>query len=74
MWWHGPQLYVPTVGLRHTCIQEAHDMLFSGHKGVTKTLAAVQRLYWWPGMRAVLTTMSQHAASCQRNKAPGKSQ
>ena len=72
LWWHGPQLYVPTAALRQRCIVEAHDMPFSGHKGVTKTLAAVQRLYWWPGMRAAVNNYVTTCASCQRNKAPGK--
>jgi hypothetical protein len=72
LWWHGPQLYVPTAALRQRCIVEAHDTPYSGHKGVTKTLAAVQRLYWWPGMRAAVNNYVTTCASCQRNKAPGK--
>ncbi len=35
------QVYVPTPALRQRCIQEMHDAPYSGHKGVTKTLAAV---------------------------------
>jgi transposase InsO family protein len=65
-------VYVPTPSLRRRCLQEIHDAPYSGHKGVNKTLAAVQRLYWWPGMKAAVTNYVTTCASCQRNKVQGK--
>jgi len=72
LWCRQQHVYVPTAALQQRCIQECHDTPYSGHKGVTKTLAAVQRMYWWPGMRAAVTNYVTTCASCQRNKVQGK--
>ncbi len=72
LWCFHQHVWVPTAGLQKRCIQEHHDTPYSGHKGVTKTLAALQRLYWWPGMRAMVTSYVTTCASCQRNKVQGK--
>jgi len=72
LWCHGHQAYVPTAQLQQQFIKTLHDTPYSGHKGVTKTLAAVQKLFWWPGMRAAVTSYVTTCASCQRNKVQGK--
>ena len=72
MWCHQQHVYVPSAVLQQRCIQESHDAPYAGHKGVTKTLAAVQRLYWWPGMRAAVQNYVTTCTSCQRNKVMGK--
>eukprot|EP00878_Enallax_costatus_P001624 GHUV01001775.1.p1 GENE.GHUV01001775.1~~GHUV01001775.1.p1 ORF type:complete len:1469 (+),score=368.37 GHUV01001775.1:420-4826(+) len=72
LWCHGQQVYVPNFKLQQKIIAELHDTPYSGHKGVTKTLAAVQRLYWWPGLRSSVNNFVTTCASCQRNKVQGK--
>lgn len=72
LWCRQQQVWVPTAELQQKCIKEMHDTPFSGHKGVTKTLAAVQKHYWWPGLRAAVTNYVTTCASCQRNKVQGK--
>lgn len=46
-----------------------HDAPYSGHKGIAKTLAAVARLYWWPGMSVDIAKYVKSCLLCQRNKA-----
>lgn len=72
LWCRHQQVWVPTAELQRRYLKELHDTPFSGLKGVTKTLAAVQRHYWWPGMRAAVTNYVTTCASCQRSKVQGK--
>lgn len=70
LWWKGNLVVVPDVpGLRHSILYELHDAPYSGHPGITKTMKAVQRLYWWPSLRDDVQTYVSTCASCQRNKA-----
>lgn len=43
----GRLLYVP-VPLRKHILEERHSTSYSGHLGVDKTTAAIQRRFWWP--------------------------
>lgn len=43
----GRLLYVP-VPLRKHILEELHSTSYSGHLGVDKTTAAIQRRFWWP--------------------------
>jgi transposase InsO family protein len=72
LWCRQQHVFVPTAETQQMCIAELHDTPYSGHKGVTKTLAAVQRLYWWPGMKQAVMRYVTTCASCQRNKVQGK--
>lgn len=70
LWWRGQQVVVPDVhGLRQEILHELHDAPYSGHPGVSKTLRSVQRMYWWPALRADITKYVHTCVSCQRNKA-----
>ncbi|KAF7821658.1 Transposon Ty3-I Gag-Pol polyprotein [Senna tora] len=48
----GSQTYIPKwQGLRREIIKECHDSKWAGHPGVRRTLALVERAYYWPQMR-----------------------
>ena len=69
LWFAGQALVVPRVAnLRHECMKEMHDMLFSGHLGVTKTLKAVTRLFWWPVVKHDVKQCVLSCNSCHRTK------
>ena len=71
LWYKQAKVFVPPA-LRQRCISESHDTLYAGHKGVTKTLDAVQRVFWWPGVAADVRKFVTTCSSCQRNKVQGK--
>jgi len=68
LYYHGSEVYVPQV-LRRECMEEMHDTPYSGHKGIAKSIEAIQRTYWWPNMRADITKVVRTCLKCQRNKA-----
>ncbi|KAF7807830.1 Transposon Tf2-2 polyprotein [Senna tora] len=48
----GSRTYIPKwQGLRREIIKECHDSKWAGHPGVRRTLALVERAYYWPQMR-----------------------
>jgi hypothetical protein len=61
-------IYLPKA-LRLQCLEELHDTPYSGHKGTAKTMAAVTRLYWWPGITKDIAKYVRACILCQRNKA-----
>jgi hypothetical protein len=62
-------ILVPDVpGLRAKVIAECHDALLSGHMGVTKTLARIQQVYYWPGMSRDVAGYIARCAKCQQHK------
>jgi hypothetical protein len=69
------QVVVPTSELRLQVVREHHDTPLAGHFGRTKTLEAVSRGYWWPGMRKDVQQYVRECQSCQEakasNQAPG---
>jgi hypothetical protein len=70
LWWRGSQVVVPnSPAIRDAILEELHDSPLSGHVGVTKTLKAVTRLYWWPTVREDVVSWVTTCDACQRNKA-----
>lgn len=66
----GNRLYVPKGGeLRKTIITECHDTLWAGHPGEERTVALVQRSYYWPQMRDDIDTYVRTCLVCQQDKA-----
>jgi hypothetical protein len=64
------QVYVPNDFLLYkTIIHEAHDVLYRGHLGVTKTLHAVRSRYFWPHMQDMINEYVTTCPSCQAAKA-----
>jgi hypothetical protein len=64
-----PRLCIPKADrLQGDIIREHHDAPTAGHFGITKTVAQVQRLYWWPALRQDVTAYVRSCDSCQRFK------
>jgi hypothetical protein len=69
LWWRKAQVVVPdSEAVRDAIIEELHDLPAAGHVGITKTLRAVSRLYWWPTLKADVTAWVRTCDACQRNK------
>jgi len=50
-------------------LQESHDSVLGGHRGMNKTYAAIQEHYSWPKMREDVENYVKRCAKCQLNKA-----
>jgi hypothetical protein len=60
------RLYVPNVAaVRSAVLREHHDATSAGHLGRDKTLAAVERHYFWPKMRDEVETYVKTCPTCQ---------
>lgn len=65
----GLQFVVPdNLHVKDQLLQECHSSAAAGHMGTLKTYERVARRFWWPGMRADVTSYCKDCASCQRNK------
>ena len=70
LWCKGAQICVPAVPvLRNTILQEHHSTPYAGHFGVNKTVAAIAKSFWWPGLRETVQAFVAKCDSCQRSKA-----
>lgn len=63
-----PRVCIPKGELRVRILQEMHDVPLAGHFGTEKTIARVQRQYWWPTVRRDVTKYVRSCLACQRNK------
>jgi deoxyuridine 5'-triphosphate nucleotidohydrolase len=63
-----PRICVPRGDLRRRIMRELHDAPTSGHFGIEKTIANIQREYWWPTVRRDVKQYVRTCAACQRNK------
>jgi transposase InsO family protein len=76
LWWagfpHKPRVYVPDVQtLRRDIMSSMHDPPTRAHRGHRKTLEAVSRVYFWPGLTDDVLEFVRACDSCQRNKMRG---
>jgi hypothetical protein len=71
---HVQQIVVPDdVSLRKEIINTHHNGPLAGHQGVNRTLEAMSRRFWWPGLKADVEAHVTACDACQRNKsATGK--
>jgi hypothetical protein len=58
--WRGKIMVPEDEALRTRIIHTHHDIPSAGHRGITKTLELVQRLFWWPSLNRMLRNMYQH--------------
>jgi hypothetical protein len=73
LWYRNEQLAIPdNKELRTAIIEEHHCPPTAGHLGRDKTLAAVQRTCWWPGMAADVAQYVAACDDCQRHKPPNR--
>ncbi len=59
-----PKMYQPMM------LKAAHCHPFAGHEGKDKTLARLQRKYWWPKQYAHVQSFVEQCPVCQRSKDP----
>ncbi|KAJ9509188.1 hypothetical protein QJQ45_001677 [Haematococcus lacustris] len=64
-----PRLYIPSSPLRAQLLHEAHDAHTAAHLGRAKTLARLQRHFYWPQMHKTVQEYVRTCDKCQRNKA-----
>jgi len=67
-WYKGKRLVVPQ-SMRLKVMQELHDAPYSGHRGITKTVALISEHFWWPKMREEIQHHVRTCAICQLAKA-----
>jgi hypothetical protein len=64
------RVYVPNVrDLKLAILKEMHNVAYAGHPGYQKTVAAVKRHYFWPGMKKEITEYIARCMECQKFKA-----
>ena len=52
--------------IRQQIIIDTHDAL--GHPGRDKTREAMETIWWWPGMRQMITEAIKRCPTCQPDK------
>ena len=62
------KLCVPPGPKRKILLQQAHDLISSGHPGVARTYAKLQRSYYWPRMYQDVEQFIASCDTCQRAK------
>ena len=66
---HRDRVYVPDVGdIRKVVMKETHDVPYSRHSGYQKTIAAVKKHYYWPGMKNDVAEYIARCMECQNVK------
>ncbi|XP_063361755.1 uncharacterized protein LOC134650752 [Cydia amplana] len=63
-----PQLVIPS-SLRAEIMKECHDSPVAGHPGVDRTYQKIAELYYFTGMRRIITDYVKACIHCQRYKA-----
>ncbi len=63
---HG--LIVVPEAVQKEVISLHHDSLTAGHFGQRKTMASIQREFFWPNMAETVAKYIRRCDSCQRNK------
>jgi hypothetical protein len=61
--YHMGKLCIP-INERVHVIMEAHTSLVSGHFGVGKTMTHLQRFFYWPQMKEIVTKYVKGCVSC----------
>uniref|UniRef100_A0A3B3WPB4 Gypsy retrotransposon integrase-like protein 1 n=1 Tax=Poecilia mexicana TaxID=48701 RepID=A0A3B3WPB4_9TELE len=59
--------YIPTP-VRARAIQWAHSSGFSGHPGISRTIALLRRYFWWPSLNKDVIEYVSACSTCARNK------
>ena len=49
-------------------IRESHTSLISGHSGVGKTVAQLQKFYYWPRMNDIVSKYLKGCVMCATSK------
>ena len=68
---HFKQVLVPT-GLRPKILSLAHDMPFSAHMGIKRTLVRITSSFYWPGISRDVKTYCKSCNVCQKKRPKGR--
>ena len=70
LWWRENAIVIPDhADIRKQLLYELHDAPYSGHLGVARTIALIEKDYWWPTLKADVSQYVKSCGDCQRNKA-----
>ena len=58
------------AGLRLKLLQDAHDGRLAGHVGYDRTLRAIRKRWWWPGMAADVMQYCRGCHACAQVNTP----
>nr|GEW48077.1 hypothetical protein [Tanacetum cinerariifolium] len=68
--YHDKRIWLPLHGgLRDLIMHESHKSKYSIHPGSTKMYQDLRKLYWWPNMKANITTYVSQCLTCAKVKA-----
>jgi hypothetical protein len=56
------------ISLREVLIKECHDSPYMGHRGALRTYIEMRPLFYWPGMRTMITKYVSSCITCMRAK------
>jgi hypothetical protein len=63
------RVYIPNVQeLKLAILKEMHNVMYAGHPGYHKTIAAVKNHYIWPGMKKEIIEYIVRCMECQKVK------
>lgn len=67
------KLVLPTLTLHKTVWEWSHSHWSAGHYSIKKTIASIQRYFWWPSLRPYCALWGAACLICLRSKnQPGK--
>nr|GFB84730.1 putative reverse transcriptase domain-containing protein [Tanacetum cinerariifolium] len=68
--YHDKRIWLPKFGgLRDLIMHESHKSKYSFHPGSDKMYQDLKQLYWWPNMKAEITTYVSKCLTCAKVKA-----
>jgi hypothetical protein len=62
-----PRVVIPAT-LVHTVIMSYHDLPFTAHQGVKRTVEFISRKYWWENLRKDVSEFIGKCYACARRK------
>ena len=66
---HKSRVYIADFGeLIESVLHEMHNVPYAGHPSYQKTLTAVRKEYFWPGMKNDIANYIARCMECQRVK------
>jgi hypothetical protein len=69
LYWYGDRLgVVDDLPLRRGVISLYHDSFTAGHPGISNTMWAIVRDYWWPNMKQTIMDYVKGCHLCQSRK------